>query len=317
MPIVAIGTLANRKGRLVTVKCQLLNVNHEKIGETVGTAQLNESEWAMLGRSVEIRPDDRRPDSRVFETAEEDEPNPVPARPVSITDTVIAKADERSRGPHPLKDPNFEFPITIKARRADRPNDAPKAREFVFKTVGEGDDQREECFVPVRNGEVIEIWVGNRSGSAAMMRLLVDGLNTSLEEESAKGVKTYVVGKRVNLDEARPKVLDPNAQGATKFDGVPTWAVRGFVTELGPRGKLREFTIVDADKSLAARQKFTDQIGIITAAFYTVSGSQRSVGIDAGREVSENIRSVKAKVGNLLSVVHIRYVDASTLDGAI
>jgi hypothetical protein len=315
MPLVAVGTLANRVGRLVTVKCQLLNVNNEKIGETVGTAQLSESEWAMLGRSVELRPEDRRIEHN--ETPNDGStPRRLPVRPVSVTDTVIRRADERSRTIHPLKDQKFDFPITVKARSANRPNDQPQTRQFVFKTVGEGDSERQECFVPVRTGEVLEIWVGNRTGNKALMRLLVDGLNTSLEQENDKGIATYVVGKRVNLDEANPKVLDPADKLVTKIGGIPTWAVRGFVTEAGTRGKLREFTVVDADKSLAARQKFTDQIGIITAAFYAEGGGTRDVGIDAGREVSENLRQVDAKIGSLLSVVHIRYVDADTLSYA-
>ena len=115
MPIVAIGTLSNRRGRLVTIKCQLLNVKSEKVGETIGTAQLNESEWAMLGRSVQITTEDRRPAHR--EDGRPDTPRPIAVVPVSVADTVIRRADERSRIAHPLKNPQFEYPITIKARR--------------------------------------------------------------------------------------------------------------------------------------------------------------------------------------------------------
>ena len=116
-----------------------------------------------------------------------------------------------------------------------------------------------------------------------------------------------IVGKRVNLDEARHWELDP-------ADG-PVYAVRGFVTEVGAQGKLREFTVVDADESLAARQKFTDQIGLITAAFYLPAGGSRKVGTGLGQERTEEIlKAQKLSCGNLLGVAHIRYVEAEALE---
>jgi hypothetical protein len=91
------------------------------------------------------------------------------------------------------------------------------------------------------------------------------------------------------------------------------WRVQGFETATGEEGIMRQFTVVDADKSLAARQKFTDQLGLVTAAFYQENTSRGPVGTDAGSEIKVKIKQRKAEVGNLLAVVHIRYVDASTL----
>jgi len=62
-------------------------------------------------------------------------------------------------------------------------------------------------------------------------------------------VQTVVVGKRVNLDDARHWSLTRRK--------VPCCRSRGFVTDVAAQGKLREFLVVDADESLAARQKFT------------------------------------------------------------
>ena len=188
------------------------------------------------------------------------------------------------------------------------------ASALQFRFVGEGEDRREECILPVRSGEVFELRVGNRSGSTAAMRLLVDGLNTVPEPDDIKGITTMVTGKRVNLNTARSRILDPHQPNVSRVEGVPTWAVRGFVTEVGPQGKIREFTVVEAEKSLAARQNFTDKLGIITAAFYSATGSTRgNLGIDAGKERTVKIRTGKIKIGDLLSVVHIRYVDANSL----
>jgi hypothetical protein len=62
MPVLAVGTLANRKGRVVTIQCKLQCLDSDDMaGSAGGRAVLNESEWAMLGRSAEIKADDHRP----------------------------------------------------------------------------------------------------------------------------------------------------------------------------------------------------------------------------------------------------------------
>jgi hypothetical protein len=138
------------------------------------------------------------------------------------------------------------------------------------------------------------------------MRLLVDGLNTLPERFMEKGIETYTWGQYVNLDEARAWELDPQVSRV--------YAVRGFVTEADVKGRLKEFTVVDASASLAAeRQQFTEQVGVITAAFYAPAGGERGVGTAAGRERDERIERGRGyDVGNLLAVVHIRYVDADS-----
>jgi len=66
-----------------------------------------------------------------------------------------------------------------------------------------------DLFIPVRKGEVYELWIENHAKTLTIMRLLVDGLNTLPEKESTKGVVTYIVGKRVNLDDAPLLDLGP------------------------------------------------------------------------------------------------------------
>jgi len=279
MPIITLGTLRNRAGRVINVQCKLVATDSDDlVGMAGGTALLNESEWAMLGKSVTLRPEDYRPGPMT------------PGQPSPQTH-IIQRMDQKAEGPHPFADPNFPFPIKVMIDGKER------------KGVLRGNDY----FLPVRKGEVYELWVENRTGQMALMRLLVDGLNTLPEKETTKGVTSYVIGKRVNLDSARHWELDPAES--------PVFAVRGFVTEVAAQGKLREFVVVDADDSLAARQKFTDQIGIITAAFYAPASTSRgALGTGLGKERGEEFLSAHELVpGKLLSVVHIRYVDAATL----
>ena len=121
-----------------------------------------------------------------------------------------------------------------------------------------------------------------------------------------KGVVRKVIGKRTSLDEARPWVLDPkrNVPAAERW-----WGISGFASALGVNGKIREFTVVDAKESLAAEREFTDQIGLITAAFYSPKGSRGRVGVQAGEERDSIIRVVggNKECGMLLSVINIHY----------
>ena len=279
----------DRAGRLVNVQCKLMRTDSdERAGYAGGAASLNESEWGMLGHSVALSTSDYRPEPPVKGQAQ-----------APVEQKVIQRMDEKAQGEHPLKDPNFLFPIRIMIGGQER------------KGVFRGNDY----FVPVRKGEVFEIWVENRSGQRVLMRLLADGLNTLPEKEMTKGVQSYMVGKRVNLDEARHWELDP--ADATLY------AIRGFFAKVGNEGQLREFLVTDAGDSLAARQKFTDQVGLITAAFYTPvpvqsepqSHSRGGLGVKLGKQQKVSVgKAGDFKPGNLLSVVNIRYVDAAALE---
>jgi hypothetical protein len=161
-----------------------------------------------------------------------------------------------------------------------------------------------EWLLPVKAGEVFAIDIENRTDQIACLRLLVDGLNTLPETETIKGVETSVWGKHVNLDEARHWVLDP----ADRRE----WRWSGFTTATGANGETREFVVAAEEYTLAARRKFTDNIGDITAAFYSPAGAARGrLGVAAGEVRRENLVEREGiAAGNLLAVVHVRLVDA-------
>jgi hypothetical protein len=280
MTVVALGTLRNRSGRVVTLQCKLIQTGEEGLaGATGGIAWLNESEWAMLGSSVIVKPEDR-----VLQPPTGEGP------PVPVATQVVQRMDEHAQGPHPLQDPNCPFRMKIMI--------GGQERTPVFR----GNDM----LVPVRIGEVYQVWVKNDTSQTVRMRLLVDGLNTLPERERTKGVSTWLVASRVNLDEARAWFVDPG-----KWYAVP-----GFVSQTGEKGQLNEFKVVDIAQSVAARQQFTDQVGIITAAFYDPPGEGESRGVGTGlgqrRDVRMDERDEQA-VGKLRAVIHIRYVDADAL----
>ena len=270
MPAIAVGALRSRRGRVVTLQCRLLQTDDDNTlaGIAAGTAYLNESEWAMLGISVEIRDEDELIDV---------EPPPQPATspdeesPIAPVDAIIQHADQQAKGPHPLADPEFPYRVKIMVGGRERTG------------VFDGNDM----YVPLNKGEQFEIWIENRSGKLTLMRLLVDGLNTLPEKESTRGVQTLLVAHRVNLADARHWVLDPSVSNR--------YAVRGFFTSVETAAKYRAFKVVDAGQSLASRQKFTDQLGIITAAFYRPQAARRGggIGIGFGDEGEETVRTRK------------------------
>src|SRR5262245_1048961 len=288
---VALGTIKGREGRVVSMQCKLVRVDD---GETVamaeGTAALNASEWAMLGRSAVVRPEDRGVATKPSRESE---------------DRLVERLDLRSEGPHPAKGDEAPFGVRVMVGGRERAG------------VVRGNDY----LVPVRDGEVYSIEVENRTGQVVCLRLLVDGLNTLPEAEDrelgSKGLDVMAWGRPVKLDEARHYVLDP----ATS----ERFAVRGFVTQTGPAGRLREFTVVRAEDALAARQQFTEGIGLITAAFYDAAPAPpgpraRAIpgpGTAAGREVNADLREAAGvAVGPLRAVFNLRLVNADELQAA-
>ena len=290
MPAIAVGMLHGRSGAMVTLRCQLIASANNEVSTVVGgNAWLNPSQVAMLGESFEVKPADRIP-----ELPKADQP----IRPAEHV--LIDRIEQRKDEPHPLKDPNFPYRIWLTVNGQERKG------QFI------GNDY----VVPLRKNEVFEIMIENKSGQFTFMRLLVDGLNTMIESDVAtaalKGLKTEIIAKPVNLEEAAGWVLDPKDEEriarAKQNGGNPNlYAVRGFVTKIGKEGEIARFTVVDAESSYAARQNFSSQLGLITAAFY--AGIPGSRGVAPGKLDPEKLPPVPAKPGNMMAVINIRYYD--------
>ncbi|MDR3636239.1 MAG: caspase family protein [Isosphaeraceae bacterium] len=296
LPALAQGTFRNRTGRVVTLQCRLFRLEDDEVaGSAGGVALLNESEWAMLGKSAALSPADRIPPPPSFDTT---------TPPKDPQDATVAKLDEKGEGPHPMTNPSFELPVRIYVNGKER------------QGVAKGNN----WYVPLQRGETYEIYVENRAGQPVCMKLLVDGLNTlpDLEMAKTKGVATYLWGQHVNLADARHYVLDP----ATLKTPRKIWRVNGFITETGTDGKVRDFVVSTAEKSLAAKRKFTDQMGLITAAFYDAVPTAgplavsrgatvgSALGTEAGTERSIDLpENEKYKPGKLRAVVNIYYSD--------
>ena len=269
------GKVRGRNGNTLSLQLKLVRCSdNETLATFAVTAKLKESDWAMLGRSAVADPADRVVKMPI---------NDKPVKPVE--QLVVATLEDRSRQAHPLSDPRFPY----------------RVRVFVGGRERQGRQRGNEWIVKLREGEEYELEIENNSGKTVMMRLLVDGLNTLPEKIGDSG--SLEVAHRVRLEEARPWILDP--ADATKF------TVPGFATSTGANAEIRKFRVVGADKSVAAVKHYTEQIGIITAAFYSTRSPRKPIGTDFGGVTRANLRERKdLDVNDLLAVVHLRYVDA-------
>ncbi len=314
-PHLALGMLRERVGRQISLQCRLVEPAQGGVmGTSGGLALLTDSDWASLGKSAALKKKKRQdPDPASDAPApggddpasvepSQDNPEQGGVVPPPATDDVD-DLDDESEKDHPLSRPGFEFPVQVMINGRER------------RGVFHGNDY----YVPVRGGEVYSIRLANKTRDKVILRLLVDGLNTLPQKLRDKGVDVIEVAPRVALSEARWYLMDP-AQ-ASLFE------IAGFATATGDRGRIREFKLVDASESLAARKQFTDQVGLITAAFYEAlepereaefAGADRTLGsalgTTTGREREAKIDLAKMHdVGRVRAVVNIHYIDEKEL----
>jgi hypothetical protein len=336
-----VGTIESQKGSEVKFCCNLVSVgNVEKLNTPRGTAILTESEWGMLGRSAVIP--EKEPVNVV---------NAVPTPVVSGTVNVTSPADFLPPPRHPR--PDYRPPVTeiIKPVRLERvswidgtvsPMPRPLSRnknfevEIEVKRSSGGYVHRplivlqNEMFVPFRRGEVYRIRLRNNDNRYIAVRVLVDGLNTLPQKRHSESATKFAAiaeadtdemrimeetetAPRVNLESARYWLLPPGT----------TNQIPGFLERVGSNAVGREFRVTDAPKALAAQKGFTEQIGIITVAYYLTkianpkTRGTRSLGTEAGESFNTNVKVRNdLEIDQLLGIIQIRYAEENFTGGA-
>jgi hypothetical protein len=305
MPLLVSGRIIGRDGRVVTLNCKLVRTDQpDQLAAASAIAQINESEWAMLGRSA-----------AVSGNASPQAPPSIDGPRLDRRDQLVNTLDQRAQSKHPFAQANFPFPIHVMIKSKS----ATGADVFTERA---GKVEGNDCVVSLARDEVYELWVENNSGQKVVMRLLVDGLNTlpePLRDEKGsplkdKGVVVTQIAPRVNLAEARGWVLGPTPatiyRARSGAKGVRGHRIQGFVAQTGSRGEGREFRVVDGGQSIAARRQFTDQLGMITAAFYSVAprGARGSIGTGLGDEYVADYTEEDTHPRDLIAAVTLRYV---------
>jgi len=318
MPAVVIGSLSGGirlEGRdagaaVVRIEARLSGTERsDEFERAAGLAYLDESDWAMAGGSAVVKNEDRVSPTQAFYSS-----RPDAVGPIASTAALVDHLDARAKKGHPLEDNTFPWPVQILVKRGDKLVEQP------------GKLVNNDWFVALSPGDKYVIQVSNRHSGPVLMRLLVDGLNTRAEPlgSGEKGLTTLLAGKRVHLDAARAWVLDPHAPGNFFEQGFPIWRLHGF--EKGHVGKsddteFGEFIVVDSSSALAARRGFSDQVGTITAAFYSpktaatevatnggARGGRGGLGTDAGATIVKPVMRVSGfDVGPMLATLTIHY----------
>lgn len=275
------GQVISLRGGTIALRCQALDLATGDIyGIGGGTARLCASELAMQGASG-------RADAVAARTE-----LAIPA------ELELARIDATAE--HPLRNSSFPYRARIVTEAGDG-----KMHERT------GTFRGNDYFVTLRRGEAFHIQMVNRSDQPIFVRVLVDGLNTLPEKSQTNGA--YVVpapvdqwrqAQPVNLAEARAwGPLEPDRE----------YSIRGFYSQTGANAVYDEFKVVDATKSLAAEAGYTDQLGLITVAFYEPKKKpppgRRTPGVGRGQRYRSQTETYGGpfEPGRLLAVAHIRY----------
>jgi len=312
------GNLKGRAGRMMHVRVDLRDLQDVQHHTTGGFAHLTQEEWSEITDSVDLM--------NVEIEGQDDSDR------ITVLDNAAAKQ------PHPLDDKRreeagmaeFPFDLTIEVRGSDG---AWRVRPFDFAR------DPNKCILTFKRGEIYRIRLQNKypNENGAFARILVDGLNTlsQMAPPSAKGVSIepsasghvlrpvalqpdelaarmdsaeekaeWRLAPRVRLCEARAWHMSPGCDGP----------IPGYICGTKDEDRdYRQFQVVDAPASLAARSGYTEDVGIISAAFYapTTDRGGEFLGTKPGDLVkTDEFERYKGKYkpGKLLGVVHIHYV---------
>jgi hypothetical protein len=219
--------------------------------------------------------------------------------------------------------------------------------------------------VPLRVGDVYQIRLRNTHNEFIAARILVDGLNTlpqnplprntlpqykftaiaewDTDDPGTGGPGTTgnglppvaepvsMLAPRVSLESARYWLLPPRSNSV----------VPGFFENVGDGGSSpavgHEFRVTTAPRSEAAQQGFTEQIGIITVAFYSTMRSpppppaeswaarwarlssmrnRGALGTELGNRFETRLEREDLEIDQLLGIIHIHYADAGFVGNA-
>ena len=273
------------------IQTRLIDVRSSTVaGATKDSLGLSLSDGAYTGESWELR---RWSGNRMLNVGLRadgagDAPGTPPLGAGALYESMQHRLIRRDL-PHPLTNRQCPYRLAILVDNQQRP----------LARVGD------RFYVALDPGDRYQIRVENRSTRAAYLSLFVDGIN--------------ILGKkREHPAASRYWYLEP--EGKFQF---ACWT-----TGSGGQYKQEEFIIAPADDSVAAGQGFAEQLGLITAVFYTV-GMQDvpeapgmygyalpgTFGTGAGRESTLELQERSGpKPGLILAAITIYYTTSSRLE---
>ncbi len=141
---------------------------------------------------------------------------------------------------------------------------------------------KKDLYVPADAGQAYSIRLNNKSEGRVVVALLIDGLNTIGQTRDCPS-------------EALKWVLNPGQ----------TANIKGWQMD---DATAHQFVFKTAAESVAARQKFCDDIGLITAVFYKEKGKRGTLGTGDGANIESAIKKTKVDHEDTpAAILNIRY----------
>lgn len=298
------------------------------------TVRLTENELAHQGVAFSFKEiNDETNEETNDETYVATEIGVVPQDEIERLDEVQEQvADQRN----PMDDDSLPYKVEIFARRA--------GQAFV-KRVGK--TKNGVYYVPLDQGEEYRLNFVNLSQDApySHVRVLIDGVSATLREAS-EGARKKSAARLLVPEAEEPNASDDQAASPTYLPdfsletAVPlivgaqkSYALDGYLFIPRDSGKAqttkRRFLVVDAQDSVAARNEYKEQIGLITVAFAVPEQSSSASDAAPGTDDARNRRGdgtgfggvdkVKIKRVQLLPdktavVYQIRYVSSEEFE---
>lgn len=275
--VLVTGSFRSREKNIFTLDLRADDLEGRKVGATMsGVAKASPNIMGEIAISADTR-----------KAAQATTSLEVPVLPsTSPADLISQEIAEHESKDHPMLDRDFPFRAWIEV-------DGKFSRGKICK------NDRNKWFIPIPQGKRFVVRAKNKSDKMVLVKILADGFSTlpSFDGEPMP---------REHLADARAYYLTPDND---------RFSIEGFLTDLeSKKGKLKYFMLGDVSESYANRRKYTEQLGIISVAFYEAVPSKRGGGVgivDGGDGVTE-IEYLKGFTpGNLLSVLHLRYYDAA------
>jgi len=296
------GAVRGLTGDEILLECTLIDQETSKLlCRAVGKARLTAEEWAMLGVSFLASPEDyNRPFRMVGQTG-------------ILQDTiVISRWEKQARKPHPMSNKSCPYRVYIVV------DGEPLTPTFIGN----------RAYVPLRPGDIYEIWVENHTEENVFLKLLVDGRSTL-----PRAVKCGKNSEEINwepacisrLKKAVAWELEPARRDGNGNLQPPVYAIRGFFSSF--EGKYRRFRVEFKPKGISdGSEGATDAFAMITAAFYKrqsveeylarLSRRRSALVTVQGEEGEEQLMRYNGPYvpGELAAVLHFNYVPPSFLE---
>ncbi len=232
---------------------------------------------------------------------------------------------------NPMDDDSLPYKVEIFARRAGQ------ARAKFVKRVGK--TKNGVYYVPLDQGEEYRLNLVNSSqdGQNSYVRVLIDGVSATLRE-APKNARAKSAARLLIPKAKEPNASDDQAASPTYLPDFSletaaplvvgaqkSYALDGYLFIPRDSGKAqtteRRFLVVDAQDSLAARNEYKEQIGLITVKFSVPEQSspvsapnRRGSGTGFGETTKVKIKRVQLLPDKTAVVYQIRYVSSEEFE---